>query len=198
MKEFAGKVALVTGAAHGIGYSYCTEAAKRGMKLSLVDIDGPAMEKAAEDFRALGAEVITNLCDVSVYDECKAAIKNTMDHYGQIDTLLANAGICTAGNIVNMPITDWEWAMNVNTMGVVYFVKEVLPIMIAQKTPCHLMITASIAGLRAGMGANPPYFASKHAAVAVAESVQDYVKGTGDDIGVAVFCPMYVHTYLDH
>lgn len=194
MKEFAGKVALITGAAHGIGYSFALEAVRRGMKLALVDIDAPALETVAAECREMGAEVLTCETDVSVYEEAKASVQATMDRYGQIDVLFANAGIATAGSILHIPLRDWEWALAVNTMGIVHYVHEVLPIMEAQKTPAHLMCTASIAGLRAGMAINPPYFCSKHAAVSVAESVRAEVESSGLDIGVSVFCPMYVAT----
>lgn len=194
MKEFNGKVALVTGAAHGIGYAFSKEAAERGMKLALVDIDEPALNQVAEELRSRNAEVLVCVTDVSVYEEAKASVQATMEQFGQIDVLFANAGIATAGSILSIPIRDWEWAMAVNTMGIVHYVHEVLPIMEAQKTPAHLMCTASIAGLRAGMAVNPPYFASKHAAVSVAESVKAEVESTGCDIGVSVFCPMYVAT----
>ena len=194
MKEFNGKVALVTGAAHGIGYAFSKEAAERGMKLALVDIDEPALNQVAEELRSRNAEVLVCVTDVSVYEEAKASVQATMEQFGQIDVLFANAGIATAGSILTIPIRDWEWAMAVNTMGIVHYVHEVLPIMEAQKTPAHLMCTASIAGLRAGMAVNPPYFASKHAAVSVAESVKAEVESTGCDIGVSVFCPMSVAT----
>ena len=194
MKEFNGKVALVTGAAHGIGYAFSKEAAERGMKLALVDIDEPALNQVAEELRSRNAEVLVCVTDVSVYEEAKASVQATMEQFGQIDVLFANAGIATAGSILTIPIRDWEWAMAVNTMGIVHYVHEVLPIMEAQKTPAHLMCTASIAGLRAGMAVNPPYFASKHAAVSMAESVKAEVESTGCDIGVSVFCPMYVAT----
>ena len=194
MKEFNGKVALVTGASHGIGDAFSKEAAERGMKLALVDIDEPALNQVAEELRSRNAEVLVCVTDVSVYEEAKASVQATMEQFGQIDVLFANAGIATAGSILTIPIRDWEWAMAVNTMGIVHYVHEVLPIMEAQKTPAHLMCTASIAGLRAGMAVNPPYFASKHAAVSVAESVKAEVESTGCDIGVSVFCPMYVAT----
>ena len=138
------------------------------------------------------------VADVSVYEEAKASVEATMARFGQIDLLFANAGIATAGSILHIPIRDWEWALAVNTMGIVHYVHEVLPIMEAQKTPAHLMCTASIAGLRAGMAINPPYFCSKHAAVSVAESVKAEVESSGSDIGVSVFCPMYVATDIDN
>lgn len=194
MKEFNGKVALITGAAHGIGKSFAEEAARRGMKLVLVDIDAEALPRVKATCEQLGAETLAIHTDVSIYSEVQDSIKKTMERYGQIDLLFANAGIATAGSILNIPIRDWEWAMAVNTMGLAYYIHEVLPILESQKTPAHVLCTASVAGLRAGMAVNPPYFCSKHAAVSIAESVRAQVEADGSDIGVSVFCPMYVAT----
>lgn len=94
------------------------------MKLALVDIDAPALEAVAAECREMGAEVLTCETDVSVYEEAKASVQATMDRYGQIDVLFANAGIATAGSILHIPIRDWEWALAVNTMGIVHYVHE--------------------------------------------------------------------------
>lgn len=194
MKEFKKKVALITGAAHGIGRSFAIEAAKRGMKLSLVDIDSESLVEAKAECEALGADVIAILTDVSVYDEVHTSVEKTMERFGQIDVLFANAGIATAGSVLNIPVRDWEWAIAVNTLGLAYYTHDVLPIMERQGTPAHFMCTASVAGLRAGMAVNPPYFCSKHGAVSIAESVKAQIQTDGSDIGVSVFCPMYVAT----
>jgi len=194
MKEFAGKVALITGAAHGIGRSFAHEAARRGMKLALVDIDSEYLVQVKAECEALGAETLAVVTDVSVYDEVHASVEKTMNRYGQIDILFSNAGIATAGSILNIPVRDWEWAIAVNTLSLAYYTHDVLPIMVKQGTPAHFMCTASIAGLRAGMAVNPPYFCSKHGAVAIAESVKAQVLSDGSDIGVSVYCPMYVAT----
>ena len=90
MKEFFGKVALITGAAHGIGYSFALEAASRGMKLALVDIDETAMLEAAKECSRFGAEVLTCTTDVSVYEEAKASVEATMARFGQIDLLFGS------------------------------------------------------------------------------------------------------------
>lgn len=194
MKEFKGKVALITGAAHGIGMAFAEEAAKRGMKLALVDIDAEALPGVKATCEKLGAETLALDADVSIYEEVQASVIKAMEQYGQIDLLFANAGIATAGSILNIPIRDWEWAVAVNTLGIAYYVHEVLPILERQKTPAHVMCTASVAGLRAGMAVNPPYFCSKHGAVSIAESVKAQVDTDGSNIGVSVFCPMYVAT----
>ncbi|MCI2056607.1 MAG: SDR family NAD(P)-dependent oxidoreductase [Oscillibacter sp.] len=194
MKEFKGKVALITGAAHGIGRSFAIEAAKRGMKLSLVDIDAENLVEAKAECEELGADVLAIFTDVSVYAEVHASVEKTMQRFGQIDVLFSNAGIATAGSILNIPVRDWEWAVAVNTLGLAYYTHDVLPIMERQGTPAHFLCTASVAGLRAGMAVNPPYFCSKHGAVSIAESVKAQVEADGSDIGVSVFCPMYVAT----
>lgn len=194
MKEFREKIALITGAAHGIGRSFAVEAAKRGMKLSLVDIDAAALAEARTECEALGAEVLAIVTDVSLYEEVHASVEQTLRRFGQIDVLFANAGIATAGSILNIPVRDWEWAVAVNTLSLAYYTHDVLPIMERQGTPAHFMCTASVAGLRGGMAVNPPYFCSKHGAVSIAESVKAQVETDGSDIGVSVFCPMYVAT----
>jgi len=194
MKNFKDKVALITGTAHGIGRSFALEAAKRGMKLSLVDIDSESLVDAKAECESLGAEVMAILTDVSVYEEVHDSVEKTMKRFGQIDVMFANAGIATAGSILNIPVQDWEWAVAVNTLGLAYYTHDVLPIMERQGTPAHFMCTSSVAGLRAGMAVNTPYFCSKHGAVSIAESVKAQVEADGCDIGVSVFCPMYVAT----
>ena len=88
---------MITGAAHGIGYSFALEAVRRGMKLALVDIDAPALEAVAAECREMGAEVLTCETDVSVYEEAKASVQATMDRYGQIDVLFCKRGDCHGG-----------------------------------------------------------------------------------------------------
>lgn len=194
MKEFKGKVALITGAANGIGLAFAKEAAKRGMNLALVDIDSenlPPAKAAAEEY---GVSCLAIVADVSLYDEVKDSVKKTMDTYGQIDLLFMNAGIATAGSLTNIPIRDWEWSFAVNTLSNAYYLHEVFPIMKAQGSSAHIMSTASIAGIRAGMAVNPPYFSSKHGAVSIIESVKAEVMSNKLDIGVSCFCPMYIAT----
>ena len=166
MKEFKNKVAAITGSATGIGRAFAEEAAKRGMRLALIDINTEGLEETKAICEKAGApKVVTIKTDVTKYEEVRFSILRVMQEYGQLDLMFANAGIATAGWVYNHPPQDWAWAMNTNVLGLTYYVHEVLPIFKQQGTPCHFLFTASIAGLITGLRYNTAYLASKHAAV---------------------------------
>lgn len=195
MKEFKDKIAVVTGAANGIGKAYALEAAKRGMKLALIDSDAERLPGVQAECESLGApQAISIITEVSEPRQVKDSIDRVMQEYGRIDVMFSNAGIATAGWINVLPAQDWQWAMDVNGLAMANYVREVLPIMEKQGTPAYFLFTASIAGLISGLRINTSYLASKHAAVCIAEGVRDYVKAKELDIGVSVFCPEYIHT----
>ena len=199
MKEFKNKVAAITGSATGIGRAFAEEAAKRGMRLALIDINTEGLEETKAICEKAGApKVVTIKTDVTKYEEVRFSILRVMQEYGQLDLMFANAGIATAGWVYNHPPQDWAWAMNTNVLGLTYYVHEVLPIFKQQGTPCHFLFTASIAGLITGLRYNTAYLASKHAAVCIAEAVRDLAETDPDYsmMGVSVFCPEYVHTYF--
>lgn len=198
MKDFKGKVALITGGANGIGKAFAIEAAKRGMKIALVDIDGPDLVGTKAVLESLGAEVVTIQADVTDADEVKKSVEATMDAYGQIDLLFNNAGIAPAGDVLELPVIDWQWAVQANLVSHGYYYSEVLPIMEKQGTPAHIVATASIAGAMPGFGTNPAYSATKHGAVALIEDVKCYTDVHSLDIGVTVYCPGFVQTDLHH
>ncbi|MDD7466010.1 MAG: SDR family NAD(P)-dependent oxidoreductase [Actinomycetaceae bacterium] len=198
MRDFKDKVALITGGANGIGKAFAIEAAKRGMKLALVDIDGPDLVGTQAVLEALGAQVAMIEADVTDYDEVKKSVEATMNAFGQIDLLFNNAGIAPAGDIVELPVLDWQWAVQANLVSHGYYYREVLPIMEKQATPGHIVVTASTAGVMPGFGTNPAYSATKHGAVALAEDLRVYMDLHKLDIGVTVYCPGFVQTDLHH
>ena len=178
MKEFKNKVAAITGSATGIGRAFAEEAAKRGMRLALIDINTEGLEETKAICEKAGApKVVTIKTDVTKYEEVRFSILRVMQEYGQLDLMFANAGIATAGWVYNHPPQDWAWAMNTNVLGLTYYVHEVLPIFKQQGTPCHFLFTASIAGLITGLRYNTAYLASKHAAVCIAEAVRALAAG---------------------
>ncbi|MCI6573728.1 MAG: SDR family NAD(P)-dependent oxidoreductase [Actinomycetaceae bacterium] len=198
MKEFKDKVALITGGANGIGKAFAIEAAKRGMKIALVDIDGPDLVGTAAVLKALGAHVEIIETDVTDYDEVKKSVESTMNAFGQIDLLFNNAGIAPAGDLVELPVLDWQWAVQANLVSHGYYYREVLPIMEKQGTPAHILATASTAGVIPGFGSNPAYSATKHGALALAEDLKVYMDVHDLDIGVSVYCPGFVQTDIHH
>lgn len=195
MKDFKNKVMFLTGAAHGFGRVIAIEAAKRGMKLALFDIDEPALN---ETVGMLGdAEVLSQKTDVTKESEVNAAIDATMARFGQIDLLINDAGIALPGRIWELPVRDWEWILHVNTMSQVYTMRKIIPIMLKQKTHGAILNVASIAGLLDTPGM-PAYHASKFASVGLTEATAYDLQRIGADIQMHVMCPGFVQTDLYH
>lgn len=110
MTEFKDKVALITGAANGFGKVFAMEAVKRGMKVAIVDIDGDDLFGVTALLKKMGGEVLPIEADVTDYSQVKMSVDKTMETFGQIDILFANAGIAPSGDIFNLPARDWQWA----------------------------------------------------------------------------------------
>ena len=197
MKDFKDKVAAITGAANGIGKAFAEEAARRGMRLALLDIEADTLEEVKKECEALGApKVVAIPFDVSIYEQVRLSVKRIMQEYGQIDIFFSNAGVAGAGWVNLIPPQDWEWITDVNFLGMAYCTHEVLPIMAQQGTPCLSMFTVSIGGLHKGFKIQSAYTASKHAALSLAESVRDYAETCAPHIGVSAFCPEYINTTI--
>lgn len=197
MKEFKDKVALITGAAHGFGRALSLEAAKRGMKLAIADIDDEALSKTKTDIKDLGADVISIPTDVTDEDEVDAMVKKTVAEYHEIDLLINSAGIAVPGGICELPTRDWEWILHADLMSQVWALKRVIPIMRKQKDHCDIINVASIAGLVASPSM-PSYFASKFASVGLTEAVEYDMQVAKANISMHVFCPAFVQTDLYH
>lgn len=195
MKDFKDKVMFITGAAHGFGRVIAIEAAKRGMKLAMVDIDAPALKETAGK---LGdADALALPTDVTKEEEVDDAIDKTMAHFGRIDVLINDAGIALPGRMWELPTRDWEWIMHVNTMSQVYSMRKIIPIMLKQKTHAAILNVASIAGLVDTPGM-PAYHASKFASVGLTEATAYDLQRIGADIQMHVMCPGFVQTDLYH
>jgi len=170
MKEFTGKVAVITGAASGIGRGIAERCASEGMKLVLADIDEPNLAKAETELKTLGATVLGVRTDVSKRSDVELLARKTLDAFGQVHLLVNNAGSAAGGSPWEATWNDWEWVISVNLWGVIHGVKVFTPLMLAQNVECHIVNTASAAGLIVG-GASAPYSVTKHAVVALSESL---------------------------
>jgi len=199
MKDYTGKVAVVTGGASGIGWGIAERCAAEGMKVVIADIEGPALQKAARTLQEGGAEVLAVRTDVSKIGDVEALAQKTVDTFGGIHLLFNNAGVNTE-NSLRKPvwentIADWEWMLSVNLWGVVHGVKVFLPIMMRQNTECHIVNTASMAGLIA----EPQlviYAVTKQGIIALSEGLYIQLKERKSPIGVSVLCPAFVSSRL--
>lgn len=195
MTQYKGKVAVITGAANGIGRELAKSAAAKGMKLSLADIDAENLKSLIEELSDQGAEVISSIFDVGNYEDMQAFAKKTFTTYGTVDYFFNNAGVAVVGNIWSMSMKDWKWGFDTNVMGLVHGIKSFIPAMLEQDKEARIINTASVAGLLISPN-SPVYVASKHAAVALSEVLNMQLQLTGAKVKASVYCPGFIATDL--
>jgi NAD(P)-dependent dehydrogenase (short-subunit alcohol dehydrogenase family) len=195
MQDFAGKVAVITGGASGIGRAIAERCVGNGVKVVLADIEPGALDRAGSELKALGATVLTVRTDVARRSDVESLADRAFDAFGSVDLLFNNAGVAAGGPPWEATWNDWEWVIGVNLWGVIHGVKVFLPRMLAQNTECHMINTASSAGLSAG-GFSAPYAVTKHAVVALSESLYLTLEQRKALVAVSVLCPGLVHTNI--
>ena len=195
MKEFKDKVAVITGAASGIGKGIAERCVKEGMRVVLADINEEDLRKAEIETRALGGTVLSVRTDVTKRNDLELLARKTLDAFGEVHLLVNNAGVAAGGPPWEATWNDWEWVIGVNLWGVIHGVKVFTPIMLDQKTDCHIVNTASLAGLMVG-GASAPYSVTKHAVVALSESLYLALQEQNALVKVSVLCPGFVKTNI--
>ena len=195
MKEFKGKVAVITGAASGIGRGIAERCVSEGMKVVLADIDEADLTNAETELKTAGGTVLGVRTDVSKRSDVELLARQALDAFGQVHLLFNNAGVAAGGAPWEATWNDWEWVIGVNLWGVIHGVKVFTPLMLAQKTECHIINTSSAAGLIVG-GASAPYAVSKHAVVALSESLYLTLQQRNSLVTVSVLCPGLVRTNI--
>jgi NAD(P)-dependent dehydrogenase (short-subunit alcohol dehydrogenase family) len=195
MREFKNKVAVITGAASGIGRAIADRCVQEGMKAVLADVEADALAKTEASMKASGATVLAVRTDVSKAGDIKALAQKTLDAFGGVHLLCNNAGVGTRGSIWESTAADWEWVIGVNLWGVIHGVRVFVPIMLAQDTECHIVNTASAAGLISGPGLGV-YKVTKHAVVTLSETLHHELAERGANVKVSVLCPGIVSTRI--
>ena len=193
MQLAKGNVAVVTGAASGIGLALAERFATSGMHVVLADVDDAGLAAAAKQVARSGVETLSVRTDVSNVDSVQALADATFERFGAAHVICNNAGVASSADEWFGPLSSWEWVMGVNLWGVVHGVRAFLPRLIAQGGG-HFVNTASIAGLYPGFG--PSYDATKHAVVAITEDLYRAMTTAGLPIGVSVLCPGWVRTKI--
>jgi NAD(P)-dependent dehydrogenase (short-subunit alcohol dehydrogenase family) len=196
MKDFKGKVAVITGAASGIGFGLAEKCAKEGMKVVLADVEKGALNKAEKAIRAKGTQALAVRTDVSKAGDIEALSQKTLDAFGAVHLLFNNAGVSAGSTVWASTLADWQWVLGVNLWGVIHSLRFFVPIMLKQNMECHIVNTASVAGLIAG-GNNDPYAVSKHGVVVLSESLYHELESIDNkNIGVSVLCPGIINTNI--
>jgi NAD(P)-dependent dehydrogenase (short-subunit alcohol dehydrogenase family) len=187
-----GQVAVITGGASGIGLALAESFARAGLSIVLADVQADALVAAEIRIRALGVEVLSVQTDVSKEAEVQALAAATIERFGSVQIVCNNAGVGGGGDPWFGPAGVWDWVMGVNFWGVVYGVRAFLPHLLANADGGHIVNTASIAGLYPVTSA--PYDASKHAVVALTESLNNTLLTIEAKVGVSCLCPGWVKT----
>jgi NAD(P)-dependent dehydrogenase (short-subunit alcohol dehydrogenase family) len=195
MHEFQNKVAVVTGAASGIGFALADRFAREGMKVVLADIEVDALARAEAELRGRGATVLAVRTDVRQASEVEALAEKTLATFGGVHVLCNNAGVVLVKFAWEYTLADWEWVLGVNLWGVIHGVRTFVPIMLRQGTEGHIVNTASDNGL-ATDAFLASYDASKFGVVALSENLSRELARIGAPIKVSVLCPQAVRTNL--
>ena len=195
MKEFKGKVAVITGAASGIGRGLAERCVREGMKVVLADIEEANLTRTETELKTSGGTVLAVRADVSKRSDVERLARRALDAFGQVHLLFNNAGVAAGGAPWEATWNDWEWVMGVNLWGVIHGVKVFTPLMLAQNTECHIVNTSSTAGLIVG-GISAPYSVTKHAVVALSESLYLALQQRSSLVKVSVLCPGLVRTNI--
>ena len=192
MKEFQGKVAVITGAAAGIGLAFAERAVHESMKVVIADIRPDALAAAKAKLEAEGGEVVAVTTDVTKEEDVKALAQAALDAFGKINVVFNNAGVAPTGVSWDIPPAVYRWAYDINIMGVVHGITTFVPILLEQDEECHIINTASGAAL-ASAPAFSLYASSKHAVLALTEGVWlDLMAKQVQHVGVTAVMPGYI------
>lgn len=191
MQELAGKVAVVTGGGSGFGLAMGHKFAAEGMAVVLADIDEVALEAAAA---GIAGDVMIQRADVTSFEDMEALAAAAIGHYGRVNVVCNNAGVAGFGGMLEMSVSDWQWVIDVDLMGVVHGVKAFLPHLV-EHGDGHIVNTASVAGMltQPGMSA---YNAAKFGVIALSESLFYELELLESTVGVSVLAPAWVQTRI--
>ena len=187
MDELAGRTAVVTGAASGIGLALAERFAAEGMRIVMADVDQARVEEVASRL-AKGADVLAVRVDVSSYDEVERLAARTAAQFGAVHLLCNNAGVQMLGPAWELELEEWRWMVDINLWGVIHGIRAFVPAMVEHGARGHVVNTASVGGLVTFPGM-AMYAATKAAVVALSEALHHDLGDRGAQIGVSVLCP---------
>jgi len=194
MQDLEGRVAVVTGAASGIGRAMSERFAREGMKVAMVDIEAPALEEAAHALSQNGAEILPLRVDVGDGDAMEDLARDVVRELGGVHLVCNNAGVGAGGPIWECTVKDWEFCLRVNLWGVVHGVRIFGKRLVAQDEG-HIVNTASLAGFVSAPGLGP-YNVTKFGVVTLSETLAGDLQAAGSKVGVSVLCPGFVDTKI--
>jgi NAD(P)-dependent dehydrogenase (short-subunit alcohol dehydrogenase family) len=193
--DLNGRVAVVTGAASGIGFALAQRFAAEKMRLVVADVEPDPLERARAALAEVGADVRAVCTDVADPDAVGVLADTAYEQFGVVHLLCNNAGVSFHWPIWEATLADWEWVLGVNLWGVIHGVRAFVPRMLEGGQPGHIVNTASGAGLFCNPGLGV-YSVAKHGVVALSETLVQDLRAQGSGIGVSVLCPSYTSTNI--
>jgi NAD(P)-dependent dehydrogenase (short-subunit alcohol dehydrogenase family) len=193
MKDLKNKVAVITGSASGFGRELAILCAQEGMRVVMTDVDVKGLQATNELLKPFNAQTLVMKCNVADAAEVERVALQTYEKFGAAHLLFNNAGVASAGPIWTTTLEDWQWTLGVNLMGVVHGIRSFVPRMLKQGDECHVVNTASVAGLLA-VPASSVYCVSKHGVVVMSECLHHELQAARSAIKVSVLCPAFVNT----
>ena len=197
MEQFEGRVAVVTGAASGMGLAFAHRFADAGMKLVLADIEPGPLANAEAAVRARGAEVLALQVDVRSEAQVQSLADRAFAVFGNVHVLCNNAGVAAPSIMRSrpweIPLGDWSWILGVNFMGVLHGIRAFVPRMLDRGEEGHVVNTASVAGLLTSAN---PYHVSKHAVVCLTEGLYKEFRRMDARLSASVLCPGLIDTAI--
>ncbi len=196
MDSLNGRTAVITGAASGIGLELAHRFGREGMNLVLADVEAPALDTASAALSDAGYPVESMVVDVRELEAIQALEALARERFTNVHVLCNNAGVGGGGSVADLDNLElWKWVIDIDLWGVIYGCKAFLPAMIEHGEPCHVVNTASMAGLGStpGMGA---YSVAKYGVVALSETLSMEMSQDAPQVGVSVLCPAFVRTAI--
>jgi NAD(P)-dependent dehydrogenase (short-subunit alcohol dehydrogenase family) len=195
MEKFAGKTAFITGGAGGLGLAIAKRCAAEQMNVVIADIEGAELEKAESLLGKSGCGPLSLVCDIGDEGSVREAAEKALASFGEVDLLFNNAGVAAGTFLWETTAKDWEWMLRVNVHGLINSIRVFLPLLLRQKTECHIVNTASVAGFITSPG-NGAYSMTKSAIISLSETLDDELRMLKANIGVTVACPDFIRTRL--
>lgn len=196
MKDLSQKTAVITGAASGLGLAMAKRFARAGMNIVLADIEEAALARASEEILTLGVQALPVRVDVAQAESVEALAETTLSRFGSVHLVCNNAGVGGLRRRAwEADLRDWKWVLGVNLWGVIHGVRSFVPRMLAQGGECHMVNTASVAGLLS-TPAMSVYNVSKHGVVTLTETLHHDLAEIGAKLKVSLLMPAWVDTEI--